>query len=60
MLLSAIEMINDQFKEAASAYRLKEDLSGGEKDYDVYAARKNGKPKDDYPSKCATFNRCRL
>ena len=44
-------MLNDQFKEAGSPYRLKEDLSGGEDDYDMYAARKNGKAKDDYPSK---------
>jgi hypothetical protein len=44
-------MLNDQFKEAGSTYRLKEDLSGGEKDFDMYAASKNGKPKDDYPSK---------
>jgi len=51
MLLSAIEMVNDQFKETDSKWRLKEDLSGGEADYDVYAASKNGKPKDDYPSK---------
>lgn len=26
-------------------------MSGGESEYDMYAARKNGKPKDDYPSK---------
>lgn len=51
MLLSALEMNNSLFEEAGSAFRLKEDLSGGDKDYDMYAARKNGKPKDDYPSK---------
>lgn len=44
-------MNNQLFDEAGSAFRLKEDLSSGEDDYDMYAARKNGKPKDDYPSK---------
>jgi hypothetical protein len=56
MLLSSIEMNNQLFDEAGSTFRLKEDLSGGDQDYDMYAARKNGKPKDDYPSKLIRAN----
>jgi hypothetical protein len=51
MLLGAIDLANSMFEECGVTLRLKEDLSGGEADYDVYAARKNGNPKDDYPSK---------
>lgn len=60
MLLSALEMTNQLFEEAGSGFRLKEDISGGDKDYDMYAARKNGKPKDDYPSKSPLVNAARL
>jgi hypothetical protein len=35
-------------------------LSGGESDFDMYAARKNGKPKDDYPSKYRQKFNCLL
>lgn len=51
MLLGAIDFTNQMLEEASAAFRLKEDLSGGEADFDIYAARKNGHPKDDYPSK---------
>ena len=43
--------VNKILEEAGSAMRFKEDLSGGEDDYDIFAGRKNGFPKDDYPSK---------
>ena len=44
-------MFNKMQEEIQSQMRLKEDLSGGEKDYDIYQASKKGLPKDDYPSK---------
>ena len=51
MLQMAIEECNKSLEEAKIAYRLKEDISGGEEVYDVYMSKKkNGRPKDDYPS----------
>lgn len=51
MVLNAINYNNMFLEESGSQFRLKEDLSGGEADYDVYAASKKGAPKNDYPSK---------
>ena len=51
MMLGGLDLVNSMFDEAGVAFRLTDDLSGGEAVYDIYAARKNGNPKDDYPSK---------
>ena len=59
MVLNAINMTNQLFEESGSTSRLKEDLSGGEADYDVYAASKKGAPKDDYPSKRDILPNCK-
>ena len=52
MLSIAITEINDILEEINSNFRFTTDMSQGEEVYDIYMAKKrNGKPKEDYPSK---------
>jgi len=52
MLLSAVREANTDFEDMQLPIRFTEDLSGGDEVYDIYMAKKkNGKPKNDYPSK---------
>ena len=55
MLIKAIEQTNSIFEDTMCNLKLKEDLSGGEQDYEMYSARKNGHPRDDYPSKQSKY-----
>ena len=52
MLLKGLAEVNANLAEVPSDFRFKEDATLGEEVYDIMMAKKkNGKPKDDYPSK---------
>ena len=51
MLENAIREVNESLKEANVPLLLIEDISGGEDVFEVFMSKKkNGRPKDDYPS----------
>ena len=59
MLSKAILDCNESFEVLNLPHRLVEDVTRGDDVYDVFMAKKkNGKPKDDYPSKFWLFKVC--
>ena len=56
MLTKAITDANESFAELGLPHRLTEDVNAGEDVYCVFMAKKkNGQPKDDYPSKLSAL-----
>ena len=51
MLTKALQTSNKVFEDCQNKIRFKEDITGGDADYEIYAAKKTGMPRDDYPSK---------